>query len=204
MSVCFLWSVPECVCVCDCRGGIWFPALGGWIYVNESGGSDWLVTHMHKEKSCTCAGGSLRPTVALLHSSDSCESHQLAAATPPHDEGALQPGSTSSYFPSSAAAAAAAGTPSGTRGWMLPGSGWAVLGLHVHRLFWLCVSVCWLLVDRWGVPEAGHGDDGGVGLVSGPAGDNPDLPLCQRHGLQQGKRGRIFVFYLYDFILFHH
>ena len=85
---------------------------------------------------------------------------------------------------------------------MLPGSGGATLRLHVHRLFWLCVSVCRLLVDRWGVPEAGHGDDGGVGLVSGPAGDHPDLPLCQRHGLQQGRRGCIFVFCFSIFFFF--
>lgn len=118
--------------------------------------------------------------------------HQLVLATPPHDEGALQPSATPCHTPSSAATAAA-GDPSRTPGWMLPGSGWAELRPNVCRLFWLCVSVCWLPVDRWGIPETGHGDDGGVGLVSGPAGNHPDVPLCQWHGLQQGRTSCFFV-----------
>ncbi len=214
VSLCFLWVgwvVCVCVCVAMVRGGWgylvschrgltsckWAEGLrmGGW------GGSlshTHTLTHVYRVEGWVCDRANSGPTVAFLRSTNSCKSHELATATPPHDEGALQPRASSSCSPSSAAAAeaAAAGAPSGTRAWMLPGSGWATLGLHVHRLFWLCVSVCRLLVDRWGVPEAGHGDDGGVGLVSGPAGDHPDLSLCQRHGLQQGRRGCTFVFIL--------
>lgn len=138
-------------------------------------------------------------TVAFCSSADSCESHLLATATPPYDEGALQPGASSGFSPSSAGAAS---PPCWTCGWMLPGSGWAGLGLHVQRVFWLRVSVWRLLVDRWGVPEAGHGNDGGVGLVFGPAGDHPDLPLRQRYGLHQGRRGCNFVYCFSFFILF--
>lgn len=46
-----------------------------------------------------------------------------------------------------------------------------------------CVSL-----SRRVVPEAGCGDHGGAGLVSGSAGNHPDVPLRQRHGLQQGEK----------------
>ena len=36
--------------------------------------------------------------------------------------------------------------------------------------------------------QAGGGDAGGAGLVSGPAGDHPDPPVRVRHGQQQGRR----------------
>ena len=57
----------------------------------------------------------------------------------------------------------------------------------------VCCSDGVSLLDRRGLPEDGGGDDGGAGLVSGPAGDNPDVPLRQRHGLQQGTNPRIFL-----------
>lgn len=137
-------------------------------------------------------------TVAFCSSADSCESHLLATVIPPYDEGALQPGASSSFSPSSADTAS---PPCWTCGWM-PGRGCAELGLHVQRVFWLRVSVWRLLVDRWGIPEAGHGNDGGVGLVFGPAGDHPDLPLRQRYGLHQGRRGCNFVYCFSFFIPF--
>lgn len=49
---------------------------------------------------------------------------------------------------------------------------------------WLRVHVS---IGRWVLPEAGYGDHGGAGLVSGPVGDHPDVPVCQRHGFQQGR-----------------
>lgn len=55
---------------------------------------------------------------------------------------------------------------------------------HGHSWAWLRVHVS---VDRWVLSEAGYGDNGGVGLVSGSVGDHTDLPLSQRHGLQQGR-----------------
>lgn len=128
-------------------------------------------------------------TVAFCSSADSCASHSLATAVAPYDEGALQPGASSSFSPS----ADAASPPCWPCGWMLLGSGWSGLRLHLQRGFWLRVSVWRLLVDRWGVPEAGHGNDGGAGLVFGPAGDHPDLPLCQRYGLHQGRRSCNFI-----------
>lgn len=152
-------------------GGWWWVGLGwGW------GGGNFSL----RQWGLIRASGS---------SADSCQSHQLATAAPPYDEGALQPGASSRSFPHSSADAA--GPPGWTCGWMLPGSGWP--GLHVRCVFWLRLSVWRLLVDRWGVPEAGHGNHGGVGLVLGPAGDHPDLPLRQRYGLHQGRRRCNFV-----------
>lgn len=47
------------------------------------------------------------------------------------------------------------------------------------------------LFDLWpfrgALPEAGDGDPGGAGLVSGPAGDPADETLGQRDGIQQGE-----------------
>ena len=45
-------------------------------------------------------------------------------------------------------------------------------------LFWCC---------RWNVRPTGSGNTGGTRLVLGPAGNHPDPPFRQRHGLQQGK-----------------
>lgn len=40
---------------------------------------------------------------------------------------------------------------------------------------------------RRALPEAGAGNTGGAGLVSGSAGNAADQALCQRDGIQQGK-----------------
>lgn len=197
-SRCASWEVGWSACA---LWWLWYlvSCCGGWLYVNEPRSSDWggLVmgglTYAGRKFECASERGL---TVAFFSSADSCESHWLATALPPYDEGALQPGADFSFSPSSAEAA---GPPCWTCGWMLPGSVWAGLGLHVQRVFWLCVSVWRLLVDRWGVPEAGHGNDGGVGLVFGPAGDHPDLPLCQRYGLHQGRREAASLFIALDF-----
>lgn len=61
---------------------------------------------------------------------------------------------------------------------------WRIKYGHGSSQTWLHVHVS---LGRWVLPEAGYGNHGGAGLVSGPVGDHPDLPVCQWHGLQQGK-----------------
>lgn len=61
---------------------------------------------------------------------------------------------------------------------------WRIKYGHGSSQTWLHVHVS---LGRWVLPETGYGNHGGAGLVSGPVGDHPDLPVCQWHGLQQGK-----------------
>lgn len=57
-------------------------------------------------------------------------------------------------------------------------------GLVPRKFFTWCTPVSF---DRWELPETGSGDPGGTGMVFGSAGEHPDAPVCQWHGVQQGR-----------------